>query len=258
MAALYNAVDAHTHLDFDAFESDRDAVVQRAREAGVTDFVIAGADPADWERVRRVADALEATCCLGIHPWWVAGRAPAQLDADLQRLDSFTELDGIGETGLDWFRAKSDDERAAQRAVFAAHIDLAHTRNLPLVLHVVRAHADALGMLAALDVPANGGLVHAWSAGPEWVEPALELGLHLSFGTDLARSEAAREALKEVPIERLLLETDCPDRPLAGFERGEPAHLVEIARIAAEIRDTSPDDLLARCGDNARALFGWM
>lgn len=253
---MYNAVDAHTHLDFPAFDDDRQQVVDRARQAGVRDFVLAGANPDHWERLEQVASALGAARCLGVHPWWVAGRSSEQLAADMDAITLRDELDGIGETGLDWFRAPEEGpERAAQRAYFAAHVDLAHDLGLPLVLHIVRAHNEALGMLAALDVPAAGGLVHAWSAGPEPVDAAVELGLHLSFGTALTRSGAVREALKRVPDERLLLETDCPDQPLSGQTRGEPVHLVQIAEIAAEIRDTTPEALLTLTGDNARDLF---
>ncbi len=246
-------MDAHTHLDFEAFDADRDAVLARARAAGVGGFVVAGADPASWARAHRVGRAIGAAVCLGLHPWWV--RTEAEARQAVARLADLPDLDGIGETGLDHARARRDDERAVQRAALAAHVELAHRRGLPLVLHVVRAHRDALGILAALDVPAAGGMVHGWSAGPEWVGPALDLGLHLSFGTDLLRSARVRDALRHVPDERLLLETDCPDRPIGGADRGEPAHLPHIAARAAEIRGTTASALLALCGDNARRLF---
>jgi len=249
-------VDAHTHLDFPVFEPDRDAIIARARAAGVTGYVLAGADPADWDRLVETADALGAACCLGVHPWWAADRSPDQLDSDLERLASTPGLDGIGETGLDWAKAPEEgSRRAAQRASFAAHIELSHARNLPLVLHIVRAHEEALGTLARADIPPAGGMIHGWSGAADHVEAAVELGLHLSFGASIHRSRRARESLARVPDHRLLLETDCPDQPLAGRDRGEPIDLLQIARIAAEVRDTTAETVLALTGENARNLF---
>ena len=250
------AIDAHCHLDFPELERDLDEVIARARRAGVQGWVIAAANPDHWDRAASVAARGTAALCLGIHPWWVRERGEQQLQDDLGFLETIGALDGIGETGLDWARDRPDsDAGARQRASYAAHIELAHLRNLPVVLHVVRAHADALGMLSALDLPSRGGLVHAWSAGPEWVDPALELGLHLSFGTDLARSQRVREAAAEVPLDRLLIETDAPDRPLPPHTRGEPAHVLDVATLLAEVRGCDPAEILTATTENARSLF---
>lgn len=254
MPPPYNAVDAHTHLDFPAFDGDRDEVLARARASGVTGVVICGADPRDWDRVVTVARAVGARRCLGVHPWFVPDDEAA-LVAALDDLAGRPDLDGIGEIGLDWHRARQPAARGAQRAAFAAQLELAIDRELPVVLHVVRAHQEALGMLAALDLPAAGGMIHAWSGPPELVETAIELGLHLSFGGALERSVACQESLKLVPDHRLLLETDCPDQPLGGVERSEPAHLVEVARLAADLRGTTVDAVLDQCARNAQALF---
>ena len=256
MPPSHHYVDAHTHLDFPVFDADRDAILARARSAGVRGFVLAGADPADWDRLVETADALGAARCLGVHPWWAADRSPVQLDSDLERLTAAPALDGIGETGLDWARAPEEgSRRAAQRASFAAHIELAHARNLPLVLHIVRAYDEALGTLARADIPPAGGMIHSWSGASHHVEPAVELGLHLSFGASIHRSKRARDSLARVPDHRLLLETDCPDQPLTPQDRGEPLDLLQIARIAAEVRDTTAETLLALTGENARNLF---
>ena len=253
---MYQAIDAHTHLDFPALSEDLDQVMARAAAVGIDGVVLAGANPEHWDRVARVSAHVGGALCLGVHPWWVADRGAEQLQKDLDHLADRDDLDGIGETGLDWIRAGSDaDTRGLQQASLAAHVELAHHMALPLVLHIVRAHAEALSAIAALDLPARGGMVHAWSAGPEWVELALELGLYLSFGTDVARSAKVRAALAEVPLDRLLIETDCPDRPLPPHTIGQPHHLFEIAELVAKVHKCPTERIVQATAENARSLF---
>lgn len=255
MSPPYNAIDAHTHLDFAAFDGDRADVMARARGMGVRGVVICGADPRDWDRVQQVAGEIGAARCLGVHPWFIPPE-PEGLEALLDDLANRADLDGIGEIGLDWYRARQEGPaRAAQRAAFGLQLELAHERGLPVVVHLVRAHREGLGLLAARDVPAAGGMIHAWSGPPELVGTALDLGLHLSFGASLERSATCQESLRLVPDDRLLLETDCPDQPLGGVERGEPVHLIDVARLAADVRGTTVAALLDRCAVNAQALF---
>src|SRR5690606_23570446 len=118
--------DAHTHLDFPAFAGDREAVIARAVAAGVGGAAIAGADPADWERVLAYARALGAVPMLGLHPWWVA-EVP-DLDATLGELARHLPPHGLGETGLDWIRGKGEAARARQREAFTRQLALARER----------------------------------------------------------------------------------------------------------------------------------
>lgn len=250
MARAYSTgFDAHTHLDFPAFDGDRAQVMDRARAAGVDGWVIAGADPAHWPRVIATAAATGGIAVLGLHPWWVE---KADVDAVLADLADALTPDGLGECGLDYARARRDADRDAQRKALRPQLALARERDVPVVLHCVRAYPDLLGILRRDGAPP--GMVHGWTGPPDLVRPFLDLGLYLSFGTAIARPGKARSAVAAVPDDRLLLETDAPDRPLSG-DRGEPADLVAIAAAAAKVRGGSAAEVLSVTGDNARRLF---
>lgn len=247
-------IDAHTHLDAPAFDADRDAVVARARAAGVTGFVLAGADPDDADRVAAVATALGAPYTLGVHPWWLAELDDARADAALAAIAARPTPHGVGETGLDHARARTDEARARQVRLLRAHLALARERDVPVVLHVVRAYPQALRVIARDGLPAAGGVVHAWGGPPELVPTAVRLGLHLSFGPAIAREGRAAASLAVCPPDRILLETDCPDQALDGpTARGEPADLVRVAAIAARLR--GGHDVATAAAANTRRLF---
>ena len=250
-------IDAHTHLDLPAFDDDRDAVLARARAAGVDGAVVCAADPADWDRVERVATALGLPWTLGVHPWWCASLDDAAHDAWMAALAARPTPWGIGETGLDHGRAATPEAQALQRRSLRDHLALARERGVPVVLHVVRAYPEALDVIAADGLPRAGGVVHAWSGPAELVPRAAALGLHLSFCASIGRSKRALRALVATPADRLLLETDAPDQALERGARGEPADLVAIAAIAAAARGESVDDLLSRSATGVRRLFGW-
>jgi TatD DNase family protein len=254
-AAYSTAFDAHTHLDDPAFDRDRDAVVQRAVDAGVTGIALAGADPGRWQRLLEIAVEHGLVAILGLHPWWVDTLDDDAIDAALARLPDLLTHHGLGELGLDRHRARDDAALARQRRVFHHQLALAIDRELPVVLHGVRAWAEVLRTLDDRGLPARGGMAHAWTGAPELVDRAVALGLHVSFGTDLGRSERARASVVRVPRHLLLLETDAPDRPLTGV-RGEPADLRSIAALAAALRGEQGTDVLTYTGQNARRLFG--
>lgn len=243
------AFDAHTHLDTHA---DPLAAAARAREAGVQSWVIAGADPSRWAEVARVAEATGGVAILGLHPWWVG----EDWRRWVEQLAVTPALRGVGETGLD--RPRAVDERAwsAQIEACRAQLALARERSLPVVFHCVRAWAALRELIRADGLPAAGGMVHAWGGSAEEAREAVRLGLHLSFGTDLVRRPSGRlaEAARAVPGERLLVETDCPDRPVGGRAQGEPADLHVVAEVIAGVRGESAEVVLRR---SKLALRGW-
>jgi len=247
------AFDAHTHLDFPAFDADRGDVVDRARAAGIRGWVIAGADPVHWDRIDAIARATGGIACHGVHPWWI----PQLSDRDVRRAteDLWTRPTfGIGETGLDARRADSETELARQEAAFRVHIEIAQTRGLPLVLHCVGAYPRLLEILEESNEVT--GMIHSWSGPPELVERAVATGLYVSIGATVTRSGKVRRSAAAVPADRLLLETDCPDQPVRRDERGEPIHLMEVADRVAAVRDCDRDRLLAQTANNAAQLFG--
>lgn len=250
-------MDANTHLDDPCFDTDRGEVCQRSVTAGVLDWVISGADPQHWDRVVEVANAWGAVTVLGLHPWW-ADRSPEALDQTLTDLTRrlTPSVRGLGEIGLDRLHAHTDLQWDRQRCALDAQLALAVRRDLPVTFHCVRAwhvlreHIDACGL------PSAGGMIHGWMGSREQTREALDRGLHLSFGPSTLRSPKARASLREVPLDRLLLESDCPDRPLEGHARGEPAHVRDLCSKLAEDRGMDALALLHATGDNGRRLFG--
>ena len=258
MARAYSkGFDALTHLDFPAFDGDREAVRSRALAAGVMGWAVAGADPTQWDRLEEIVSRHGGLALLGVHPWWAADLDPSALSPFLEDLARRPLAHGLGECGLDHHRSRDPASRARQRHAFRAQLALARERDVPVVIHCVRAFGPLLRLCAADGLPAAGGVIHGWSGPPDLVAEALGLGLHLSFGPQILRDRArrARASLAAVPADRLLLETDCPDQAPPGIPRGEPAHLREVAREAAAIRDTRPETLWSITGDNARRLF---
>lgn len=243
-------VDAHTHLDDATYDDDRDGVVARARAAGVESFAVCGADPARWRLTLEVARRYGGVAFAGIHPWVVADIG--DVEEALSRLRDL-DVDGIGELGLDRLRAADDDAWERQRAVFRAQLALARQRDLPVVLHCVRAFPELLAICERDGVPRRGGMVHAWAGPPDQVERAQRLGLYVSFGTLVAneRARKARHSVPQVAADRLLVETDCP---WGAQERGEPADLHGVIEVVAALRGEDPATLGPACGRNFREM----
>jgi TatD DNase family protein len=249
--------DAHTHLDFPAFDGDRDIVIANAREVGLTGWAIAGTEPEHWDRVLAVAAQTGGTPLIGVHPWWAADITPSRLDVVLNALEKRCPPSGLGEIGLDYRTAKPGAAREHQIAVFRGQLALARALDRPVALHCVRAYADLLHIVKTDGLPAAGGLMHGWGGGPQFVEIAVALGLFVSFGPSVLdpRRKKVRDSAVRVPLAQLCIETDCPDQPLAGSQRGELADLRPVAEGLAALRGDRVETLWARCGDNARRLW---
>jgi len=251
-----NGFDAHTHLDFPAFDDDRELVCARARGAGVHDWIIAGADPRHWRRVLTCADETGGLAVLGIHPWWAADLPEERIEAEIQRLKKLSTPWGLGELGLDYAKAKDPEAREHQVRIFRAQLALSRELELPVVIHCVRAYEDLFRWIIADGISARGGMIHGWSGHADWLSAALKLGLKISYGSLITRSKKVAEAAKKTPIDALLLETDSPDQPLRPGARNEPAALIDIAEQMAELRPESPQQLLQAGRDNGTRLFG--
>ncbi len=250
---MIRGVDAHTHLDHPAFDADRSEVLARARAVGVTACVVAGADPADWDRLVGVAEAHGLPWVLGVHPWWVPEHGDAAQQA-FETLQGRTTPHGVGETGLDFGRAVTPAHRDRQLELFRDHLALARERDVPVVLHVVRAYPQALQVLASDGLPAAGGMIHSWSGHPDFVRRAVRLGLALSFSAGFTRSERIAAAMVATPASSLCFETDCPDQAVDGG-RGEPADWVRIVEAAASLRAADPAELAASSSAVVARLF---
>ena len=255
-------IDAHSHLADSRFDADRDAVVRRAISAGVGRFIQGGVDPDDW----RKQLALRAQCpgvipCFGMHPWWVAQAAESQCEAAWELLVQMgSQSVGIGELGLDYLPCWDSSTHDRQRRWFIRQLELAINKDKPLVLHIVRAHDDALRILGEHGVPRRGGIVHAFSGSWELAQRYLSLGLHLSVGGPLVRASARKlaRAVTCCPPERLLLESDAPDQPPPQFHGrlNEPASITFVAETVAALKGLDAEQVLRQSTANSVLLFG--
>lgn len=251
-------VDSHCHLDFPDFADELDAVVQRARDAGVGAMLTINTHVTRFERVLAVAERFpEVYCTIGIHPH-EAGTEPA---ADVDRLVEAArhpKVVGFGETGLDYYYDKSPRER--QRQSFRVHIDAARRADLPVIVHTRDADEDTAAILAEeMGKGRFAGLVHCFSSGPELAEKALALGFYISISgiVTFKKAEALQATVAGIPLDRLLVETDCPylaPIPFRG-KRNEPAYVTHTAAKVAELKGVGADELGQATTANFLRLF---
>src|SRR5215468_3170156 len=249
-------VDSHCHLDYYKEEDgERDAVVARARAAGVATMVTIGTRISEFEHVRAIAERYDDVyCTVGIHPH----EAASEPEVDVARLVELTrhpKVIGIGETGLDFYYDHSPRDR--QAAVFRTHIEAAAEAGLPLVVHSRDADPETVAILR--DYPGVSGLIHCFSTTRVLSDGALAQGLSISLSGIVTFKNATllREIAADIPADRLLVETDAPylaPAPHRG-KRNEPAFVVHTARQVAELRATPLADLAAATTANFFRLF---
>jgi TatD DNase family protein len=260
--------DSHCHLDSSRFDGEVDDVLARARAAGVVGFVLAGVDPEGWAAQEALcARHADVFCSVGVHPQVAAPSSDAAVERMLRALRhrlrdvARPRVVAIGEAGLDRLPMHGPETLPRQERAFREQLALAATHDLPIILHVLRAHDRALAILREVGVPARGGVLHSYSGSPELVPEYAELGLCFSFAGPVTFQGARRplEAVRAVPIERLLLETDAPDQTPEPHRpgRNEPAFLPAIARAVAQARGVPASTLAAETTRNARRLFGF-
>jgi len=257
-------IDSHCHLADDAFADDLDQVVARARTAGLSTAlcVLAMGEPAEAARVPRIASLWPAIrFAIGVHPH-EAGRFTAPVEetvADVRRaIEATPRASALGEIGLDYHYDLSP--RAVQRAVFRAQLALAAQMQLPVVVHTREAEADTVALLQEAGGTALRGVLHCFTGTAGMARWAVRAGLHVSFAgvVTFRNADALRDTATEVPLERLLVETDCPYLAPVPFrgKRNEPALVVEVANTLARVKGVSVEDLDEAVTANFRALFG--
>lgn len=257
-------IDSHCHLADDAFADDLDEVVARARTAGLSAAlcVLAMGEPAEAVRVPRIASLWPAIrFAIGVHPH-EAGRFTARVEetlADLRRtIEATPRASALGEIGLDYHYDLSP--RAVQRAIFRAQVALAAEMQLPLVLHTREAEADTVALLQEAGGTALRGVLHCFTGTAEMARWGVRAGLYVSFaGVVTFRNAAAlRDTATGVPLERLLVETDCPYLAPVPFRgtRNEPALVVEVANTLARLKGVSVEELDEAVTANFHTLFG--
>lgn len=251
-------VDSHCHLDFPDFASDLDGVVERARLAGVSLMLTISTHVSRFEQVLAVAERFaDVYCTVGIHPH-EAGKEPPVDAARLLALARHPKVVAFGETGLDYFYEHSP--RMDQQKSFRVHIAAAREAGLPVIIHTRDADEDVARILQEeMAIGPFTGLVHCFSSGAALAETALGLGLSLSISgiATFNKATALREVIRDVPLDRLLVETDAPylaPVPKRG-KRNEPAFVAHTAAKVAEIKGVSAETLAQATTANFLRLF---
>jgi TatD DNase family protein len=251
-------VDSHCHLDFPDFASELDAVVARARAAGIERMVTISTRVKRFAQVSAIAERFpDIYCSVGTHPH----NAHEELDvtaADLVAYTKSPKVVALGEAGLDYHYDNSP--REAQERGFRTHIAAARETGLPLVIHTREADADTARILEEeTGKGAFPAVLHCFTGGPDLARRAMALGLFISFTGILTfkNSAALREIAAQMPADRILVETDAPYLAPGKFrgKRNEPAYVVETAKVLAETRGVTLDEIARQTTANFFRLF---
>jgi TatD DNase family protein len=254
-----NLVDSHCHLDDAQFDSDRADVIQRARDAGIRYLLAIGTGngPPDLEAALRLASQFSFIyATVGVHPNDAEKSDPATFD-NLRALVCNPKIKAIGEIGLDYHWGVSRD---IQLKVFRTQLELASEAQMPVVIHTRDAWDDTLDVLRTSWVPTGlACIMHCFTGDANRARQCLDLGFYLSFGgvTTFPKAGDIREAARITPCDRILLETDCPylaPAPNRG-KRNEPSFIVHTARVLAETRGITVDQLASETTTNFERLF---
>jgi len=255
MAAV---VDSHCHLDFPDFSEERDAVVARALELGVERMVTISTRVKRFRQVLEIAEAYPSVfCSVGTHPHNAAEEPDVTVE-ELAGLAAHPKVVAIGEAGLDYFYDKAP--REAQARGFRTHIAAARQTGLPLVIHAREADDDVAAILT--EETRKGAfpfVLHCFTAGRGLAETGVELGGYVSFSGILTfkTSQQLRDIARDIPADRLLVETDSPYLAPVPFrgKRNEPSHVVHTAKVLGEARDMSETEIRAVTTENFYRLF---
>ncbi|WP_319414431.1 TatD family hydrolase [uncultured Cohaesibacter sp.] len=251
-------VDSHCHLDFPDFQEELDDVVRRASLAGVSHMVTICTRIRKFDEIKAIAEHYDNIfCSVGTHPH----NADEELDysaEDIAKLAEHPKCVAIGEVGLDYFYDNAP--REAQAEGFRRHIKAARMTGLPLCIHTRDAEDDTIAILKeGMEEGAFPALLHCYSSNRELAMRGLEMGLYVSLSGILTfkRSQEIRDTIKDVPLDRLLVETDAPylaPMPYRG-KRNEPSYVVNTAQVLAEVKGVSLEEISQITTDNFFRLF---
>lgn len=255
-------IDTHTHLDFDDFDADRDAVVSHCRELQVDRIVVLGVYQRNLQRVWDLAlNEPSIYAALGLHPIYLNEHRPEHLHELRERLAELAghpKLCAVGEIGLDYYVESVDRDR--QKTVFEQQLQMAADFNLPALLHVRRSHADTIATLKRFKLK-RAGIVHAFAGSREEAKEYIKLGFKLGLGGAATWPQALRmhRVIADLPLDSVVLETDSPDMAPAMYpgQRNSPEHLPAICVALAGLMNTTPDTLANASTENACQVFGW-
>lgn len=256
---MMELIDSHAHLDGEKFADDCAAVVERALAAGVVKIITMGDSLESSARSVALTEEFDPVyAAVGIHPEEVQPMTAAT-DDQLAAWTAQEKVVAIGEIGLDYYWEKDEEKRALQRAIFVRQLDLARQLRLPVCIHDREAHGD---MMKILKTEGRGlrGVLHCYSGSWEMAAELLKGDWYFGIDGPLTYKNAAKlpEIVQRLPAERILVETDSPylsPMPFRG-KRNEPAHVLYVAKKAAELRGESLEAFARATRENTRDLYG--
>jgi TatD DNase family protein len=252
--------DSHAHIDFPQFADDREAMLERARLAGVSALLAIGTGlgPEKLDSALPYADRYDwIYASIGIHPH-EAKQATPQHYEELTKLAKHPKVIAWGEIGLDYYYDHSP--RETQHTVFRQQMELAHQEKLPIIIHCRDAWKDCLRLIEEQWAPTGlGGILHCFTGTLEEARRGLDADFMISFAgnSTYPKTQNIRDVARDIPLERMLIETDSPflaPQPYRG-KRNEPAYVAEVARTLANVRNLSPEELAASTAANFRRFF---
>ncbi|HUE75349.1 MAG TPA: TatD family hydrolase [Chloroflexota bacterium] len=252
-------IDTHAHLQLDAFDADRNEVLERARENGVSCIVVPGIDVETSQAAIRLAEQEPMVrVAVGIHPSSARDFSSSSLE-EIRRLAAHPSVIAIGEIGLDYLRDQAPLE--VQRHAFDEQLQLATDLGLPVIVHNRSADEDVLATLTTwrLRDGANPAVLHCFAGDAVFATRAVELGLYLGFGglVTFPREVQLARIAATIPMDRLVIETDSPylaPQPTRG-RRNEPMNVGVVAEFLARVREQELSDFITHTRENTRALF---
>ncbi|MDV2887323.1 TatD family hydrolase [Alkalihalophilus pseudofirmus] len=250
--------DTHVHLNADQFEDDVEEVINRAKEAGVSEMVVVGFDEKTINRALELIEKYDMLyAAVGWHPVDAIDMKDEHL-VWLEELAAHPKVVALGEMGLDYHWDKSPKE--VQKEVFRKQIQLAKKVKLPIVIHNREADQDIVDILEEEKAEEVGGIMHCFGGSVEIAERCLKMNFYISLGGPVTFKNAKRpkEVAKHIPMDRLLIETDCPylaPHPYRG-KRNEPAYVKLVAEEIAGLKEVNVDEVANTTRENAKRLFG--
>lgn len=248
-------IDSHCHLDFADFDTDREQIIGHCQQLGISHIIVPAVTCERWPQLIKICQQSPVLYyALGCHPMFMDKHpddALKQLDTAIQQFQPIA----VGEIGLDFFLP--GHPKKTQLVLFEAQLKLAEKFQLPVILHVRKAHDEVLKLLRK--IPLKGGIVHAFSGSMQQAQQYQALGFLLGTGGALTypRAQRLQGLFSELPLSQIVLETDAPDMPFCGHqgERNSPEYIPLVAEKLAELRGDTMANIAARTSANVRRLF---
>lgn len=254
-----NLIDTHCHLTFDDLKDDIVGVVARSIEAGVTSWVTVGTEPGQLEDVVALTEKFDNMyAALGYHPHDAKSVTENDL-RNLRKLCANEKVVAVGETGLDFFYDYSP--RQVQQDIFTAHLDIAEELKLPVIIHTRNAFDECMEILGDYKGRLKDVVVHCFSGTEDQTRLVLDRGYHVSFTgiVTFKKAEETRQAAKMVPLDQMMVETDCPfisPEPVRNQRPCQPALMVHTAKKIAEVKGMDFEDFAEKVTQTSKKFFG--